>query len=79
MTPEKQSIGDAKIGLKNKHCSATVITKNYGQEDKEISVGYGKHSHPPITGLLQDTMVRSQVSMTPEVMLTCDRTIVTVP
>ena len=45
---------------KNKHCSAMAISKKFGQEDKETSVGCGKHSHPPITGLLLDVLVRSQ-------------------
>ena len=53
---------------KKKHCSATVITKSYGQVDEEISVGCRKHSHPPITGLLQDILVRSQVSMEPVIL-----------
>ena len=53
---------------KKRHCSATVIKKNYGQVDEEISVGCGKHSHPPTTGLLQDILVQSQVSMTPVIM-----------
>ena len=53
---------------KKKHVSATVITKNYGQVEEEISVGSGKHSHPLTTGLLQDILVQSQVSMTPVIM-----------